>query len=51
MWEAACVVAVGCGVIAALLRLNKTVGGLVAEMRHVTKEGDDHENRLRKGGL
>jgi hypothetical protein len=48
MWEAATVILIGCGVIAALMKLNATVGKLCAEVKHLASTLSDHESRLRK---
>lgn len=42
------IVLVGCGVIAALLRLNMTVGKLCSKVEYLGSVLTDHENRIRK---
>ena len=41
------IVLVGCGVIAALLRLNMTVGKLCSQVAYLGKTLADHEGRIR----
>lgn len=47
MWEAATVILIGCGVIAALMKLNHTVGKLCNEVKHLANTLADHEKRIR----
>jgi hypothetical protein len=41
------IVLVGCGVIAALMKLNNTVGKLCAEVKNLAARLTDHEERIR----
>jgi hypothetical protein len=41
-------VLVGCGVIAALMKLNATVGRLCAEVKNLAARLTDHEERIRE---
>lgn len=42
---------IGVGIVAMLFQINRQLGCIKTELKHVMEITSDHENRLRKGGL